>query len=253
MTSSTKTNIQVVTSQQELVEVACEIIVAAAAVSTGQGRFFRIALAGGSTPEPVYTALAGNDGIDWSRWQIFWSDERCVPPTSPESNYQMVKRALLDRLTSPPRVVVRMAGEGDPEAAASAYEEVVREMVPSAPNQGADGLPRFDMVVLGMGNDGHTASLFPHTPALHTTDRLIAPNRAPGPGVPRLTFTYPLLNAARRVLFLVSGASKAITLREVLTGPYQPESYPCQGVRPADGTLTWLVDEEAFSAIEPDL
>jgi len=253
VTSSTKSHIEVVSSQTELIRVACELVSAAAAVCTGQGQFFRVALAGGSTPEPVYAALAEDKDVDWSTWQIFWSDERCVPPASTDSNYNMVKRVLLDRLARPPRVVVRMAGEGDPEAAAVAYEEAVRDMVPPHPKHGAHSLPRFDLVILGMGNDGHTASLFPHTPALHETERLVVPNLAPSQPASRLTFTYPLLNAARRILFLVSGAAKANTLREVLSGPYLPEQYPCQAVLPTAGTVTWIVDEAAFSAIEPDL
>lgn len=253
VTPGPKSHVEVVPTQEDLVAVAHELVAAAATVAAGQRQFFRIALSGGSTPEPVYASLAADKDIDWSRWQIFWSDERCVPPTSPDSNYQMVKRSLLDHLPRPPQMVVRMTGEGDPEAAALAYEEAIGALVPGNPKLGTNAIPCFDMILLGMGNDGHTASLFPHTQALQETTHLVVPNMGPPPHTARLTFTYPLLNAARRIVILVSGASKAATLHEVLSGPYQPEQYPIQAIHTTSGTLTWLVDEAAFAAIEADL
>ncbi|MFN3982397.1 MAG: 6-phosphogluconolactonase [Caldilinea sp.] len=236
--------VRVTPTADDLAHVACEIIAAAATASIGRRRFFRIALAGGSTTRAVYRLLADDPYMDFRRWQIFWSDERCVPPTSPESNYRMAKETLLDRLAEPPALVFRMAGEGDPDAAALAYERAVRELVPPNPAAGTGETPRFDLILLGMGADGHTASLFPGSPALAEQERLVVATAAPT-GQPRLTFTYPLINAARRVLILVSGAEKAATLRAVRTQPPDPNRYPVQGVNPVRGNLTWLVDAAA--------
>lgn len=246
---TTRQQIEVVPDREALVRVACELITAAAAVSMGRRGAFRIALAGGSTPRPIYAAMAEDPYIDWSQWQLFWSDERCVPPTSPDSNYRMVKEALLDRLPQPPGLVFRMAGEGEPAAAAAAYERTVCELVPPNPNAGTGDTPRFDMILLGMGADGHTASLFPGTAALGDTQRLVVANEVPKLGATRLTFTYRLINAARRVLILVSGAEKAAVLREVLNGPRQVAQLPVQGVQPIKGTVTWLVDEAAYGEV----
>ncbi|MFN3333274.1 MAG: 6-phosphogluconolactonase, partial [Caldilinea sp.] len=137
--------VRVTPTADDLAHVACEIIAAAATASIGRRRFFRIALAGGSTPRAVYRLLADDPYMDFRRWQIFWSDERCVPPTSPESNYRMAKETLLDRLAEPPALVFRMAGEGDPDAAALAYERAVRELVPPNPAAGTGETPRFDL------------------------------------------------------------------------------------------------------------
>ena len=236
--------IEVAPTAADLTHIACELIAAAAVASIGRRRFFRVALAGGTTPRAVYRLLADDPYMDFSQWQVFWSDERCVPPTSPESNYLMAKQALLDRLAAPPALVFRMAGEGDPAAAALAYERAVYELVPPNPAAGTGVTPRFDLILLGMGADGHTASLFPGAPALAEQERLVVATAAPS-GQPRLTFTYSLLNAARRVLILVSGAEKAATLRAVLKGPHDPTHYPVQGVQLVKGNLTWLVDAAA--------
>jgi 6-phosphogluconolactonase len=244
--------IDVVPTSAELAAVAQQVITAAAAVSIGRRGFFRIALAGGSTPRAAYQALAGGEHLNWSRWQVFWSDERCVPPTSPDSNYRMAKEALLDPLArrgEAPRMVFRLAGDGDPDAAAAAYDRAIQETVPPNPQSGAGSLPRFDLILLGMGADGHTASLFPHTPALAETGRLVVANPVPQLDTTRLTFTFPLINAARRVLVLVSGADKAAALREVLHGSPDPQRLPSQSLHPVDGTVTWLVDQAAHSQL----
>jgi 6-phosphogluconolactonase len=235
------------------VAVAVELITAAAAISVNRRRFFRVALSGGSTPKPVYAALAEDRDIDWQPWQILWSDERCVPPTSPDSNYHLVKEALLDKLARPPRMVVHMSGDSEPNAAAADYERAVRELVPANPNSGAGDIPRFDLILLGMGGDGHTASLFPGSPALVEQERLVVANPGPPPHTTRLTFTYPIINAARRVLVLVSGEDKAETLRDVLNGPPDPSRLPAQAIHPVDGVVTWLVDEAAFAAVAATL
>jgi 6-phosphogluconolactonase len=245
--------VEVLPTKESLIRVACELVTAAAMISIVRRGVFRIALAGGSTPRPLYERLAEDPDIDWRRWHVFWSDERCVPPEHPESNYRMAKEALLDRLTIKPGLVVRMPGELDPDVAAATYEQNVRELVPAKFEAGENLPPRFDLILLGMGNDGHTASLFPYTAALNESERLVVANHVPQLDTTRLTFTFPLINEARRAIFLVSGADKAETLREVLTGPYDPQKYPSQGVNLRDGQLTWLVDEAAFAAIESDM
>lgn len=243
-------SVEVVPTADDLARVACEIITAAASASIGRRRYFRIALAGGSTPQAVYRLLADDPYMDFAGWQIFWSDERCVPPTSPESNYAMAKAALLDRLARPTALVFRMAGEGDPDAAAIAYERAVRELVPPNPAVVTGQTPRFDLVLLGMGADGHTASLFPGTAALDEQERLVVANHVPQLATTRLTFTHPLINAARRVLILVSGEGKAGTLRDVLATPQDQHRLPVQGVQLLRGNLTWLVDQAAYSQMK---
>lgn len=243
-------SVEVVPTADDLARVACEIITAAASASIGRRRYFRIALAGGSTPQAVYRLLADDPYMDFTGWQIFWSDERCVPPTSPESNYAMAKAALLDRLARPPALVFRMAGEGDPDAAAISYERAVRELVPPNPAVATGQTPRFDLVLLGMGADGHTASLFPGTAALDEQERLVVANHVPQLATTRLTFTYPLINAARRVLILVSGEAKAAALRNVLAGSQDEHRFPVQGVQLRRGNLTWLVDQAAYSQVK---
>lgn len=245
--------VEVLPSEADLVRVASELVNAAALISIGRRAAFRVALSGGSTPRPLYEHLAADPDIDWRKWHLFWGDERTVPPTDPASNYQMVRGALLDRLKTPPGLVVRMAGELPPNEAALRYEQSIRELVPSFMNELTGFVPRFDMIVLGMGEDGHTASLFPHTQALREQERLVVANPVPQLNTSRITFTYPLINAARRVLILVSGEKKAATLQEVLSGPTHPEQWPIQNVALVDGQLTWLVDEAAFSAIEADM
>ncbi len=221
------------------------MIAAASLISIQERGAFHLALAGGSTPGPVYELLAEVPDIDWKRTRVFWSDERCVPPDHADSNYRLAREALLDRLPQPPGFAARMPGELPPEQAAGTYEETIREIVPADES----GLPRFDLILLGMGDDGHTASLFPGSEALNVTDLLVVADYVSKFGSYRLTFTYPLLNASRHVLILVSGASKAITLNAVLTGPHRPNALPVQGVQPTTGRLRWLVDADAAQCI----
>lgn len=228
-------------NRSEFALAAVGMIAAASLISIDQRGAFNIALAGGSTPGQVYELLAEDSHIDWKRSRVFWSDERCVPPEHAESNYRMARETLLDRLPQSPGIVARMPGELPPEQAAVAYEATIREIVP------ADelGTPRLDLILLGMGDDGHTASLFPGSEVLNESDRLVAADYVSKSDSNRLTLTYPLLNAGRHVLILVSGASKASTLNAVLNGPMQPDKLPVQGVQPARGQFRWLVDAEA--------
>jgi len=214
-----------------------------------RGRF-TVALSGGSTPKRLYELLAEpalRSQADWGRVELFWGDERCVPPDDAASNYHMAREAMLSRLPIPPGRVHRMEAERpDRDAAARDYQTVIARTF----GHDADGPPpAFDFILLGMGPDGHTASLFPETAALDETARWVVVNQAPKPPADRLTLTYPVLNAAYEVLFLVAGADKAGVLAEVLEGPPDPKRLPSQGVRPDNGRLVWFVDRPAAARL----
>ena len=204
-----------------------------------RGRF-TIALSGGGTPRKLYSLLATgpySSQIDWKLVDIFWSDERCVPPDDPESNYYMAQEAMLQHLSIPVAQVHRMpADRPDRDAASLAYTRDMQQVF------GTNRVPDFDLIQLGMGPEGHTASLFPHQPSLHETQRLVMPVSVPKPPPDRLTFTPPILNAAHHILFLVTGADKADALHAVIEGPTNPEEYPAQIVQPPNGEVTWMVD-----------
>ena len=233
-------------SCSELALAASGMIAAASLICIQERGAFNLALAGGSTPGPVYELLAEDPDVDWKRTRVYWNDERCVPPEHYDSNYRMALDTLLDRLPQSPGIVARMPGELPSEQAASAYEKTIRRVVPSDES----GIPRFDLILLGMGDDGHTASLFPGSEALKVTERLVTADYVSRFKAYRLTFTYPLLNAGRHLLILVSGASKASTLNAVLKGPHRPNALPVQGVQPATGRLRWLVDADAAQCIQ---
>jgi len=215
-----------------------------------RGRFL-VALSGGSTPRALHQALVAHyrDLIPWERVQVFWSDERCVPPDDPESNFRMARETLLEQVPLPAANIHRMPGERTDYAAAAAdYEAEMRHVFGLPP----DVLLRFDLILLGMGPDGHTASLFPGTTALYETSRLVAANWAPKAPIRRLTFTYPLINNARQIMFLVAGAEKAEALRDVLSGQTTSEDHPSLGVRPTEGEVIWMVDREAMRLYDQD-
>ena len=219
----------------------CEQAVAA------HGRF-TWALSGGSTPRQLYALLASQSiatQIDWSRVEFFWGDERCVPPDHPDSNYRMAREALLDSIAPAPSRVHRMLGEEEPSRAALAYEVELHRAF-GIPDGAA--VPSFDLVLLGMGGDGHTASLFPGTPALRETSRWVVANRLSASSPTRLTLTFPVLNAGANVMFLVSGASKATRVKEVLEG--SDGALPAQAIRPSHGQLTFMLDADAASQLE---
>lgn len=224
---------------------------ALAAMSARAGRPFTVALSGGSTPAILYRLLSSSpfrETLSWSNVHLFFGDERCVPPNSPDSNYRMAFETLISHIEIPPQNVHRMPGElADHGAAARQYESDLRAFFHLSNGEG----PRFDLILLGMGPDGHCASLFPHKPALQERQQLVVATD-PGlqPFVPRLTLTLPTLNNAANVLFLVAGADKAETLARVLNGPPDPEALPSQNVVPINGSLTWLIDREA-AALTP--
>lgn len=217
--------------------------------ATAQRGRFAVALSGGSTPKAMLGVLASQEfarGVEWPSVHFFWSDERCVPPDDPNSNFGMAKQALLGPIRAADANVHRMRGELAPHAGAADYNEQLKAFF------GASDI-RFDLIYLGLGSDGHTASLFPGSAALHVTDVPCVANHVPQDAtLPwRLTLTYPPLNAGRAVVFLVEGTAKADVLAKVLDGPRDVERFPAQGVQPADGTLTWLVDRTAASKLKP--
>ena len=214
--------------------------------STHRGRF-TIALSGGSTPRGLYQLLASpaySGRMDWDRWHIFWSDERCVPPDHRDSNYRMAKESLLDHVSVPASHIHRMEGEKDPQSAAEEYESLVRKMFQSSE-------PSFDLVLLGIGEDGHTASLFPGTAALTTRDRLVVDNWVPILQAHRITFTLPLINAARVVAFLDTSESKAEVLQRVLEPDDGDSLLPAAMVKPATGAVHWFHTKNAAGKLKP--
>jgi 6-phosphogluconolactonase len=225
---------------EEFIRIAREAIAA-------RGRF-SVALAGGSTPRRLYQLLAETpyyEQVNWLRVEFFWGDERCVPPDHKDSNFHMATEALLHRLPIPAANLHRMQAERDPDAAAHDYQdEIARTLGVSS----AGASPAFDLILLGMGPDGHTASLFPGTTALKEKTRWVAPNHVPKLNAHRVTMTAPLLNRAAHVLFLVCGADKAHVLAEVLEGPPEHDRLPSQLVQP-EGSLVWLLDLDASSRL----
>jgi 6-phosphogluconolactonase len=206
-----------------------------------QGRF-SVAVAGGNTPKRVYELLASEryrGRTQWSSVHIFFGDERCVPPDHPDSNYRMVQESLLSHVPIPTVNVHRMRGEDDPPLSARLYEEELRAFFKAAP------WPRFDLVLLGMGEDGHTASLFPNTAALREKKACVVANWVEQLGTFRLTLTVPAICHAAHIIFLVTGKAKAHRLHEVLSGPRDPERLPAQLIQPVNGSLEWLVDKAA--------
>lgn len=217
-----------------------------------RGRF-TVALSGGSTPKRLYQLLTAEpfrSQVDWGRVEFFWGDERCVPPDHTDSNYRMAREAMLDHLPIPAGLVHRIEAErSDRDAAARAYEAVLARSFGARPGGPP---PAFDLILLGMGPDGHTASLFPHTQALGETKRWVVANPVPQLDTERLTLTRPVLNRAREVLFLVAGADKAERLAEVLTGPADPQRLPSQSIQP-EGQLIWFVDRAAAARLPSSL
>ncbi len=228
---------------------AQEFVQAAEQAVATRGRA-RLAISGGSTPKAAFKLLADPNQpwrarMPWDRLDLWWVDERCVPPDDAESNYHMTREALLAHVPLSPVQIHRMEGELEPEAAAARYESELRN---SFRLEGAES-PCFDLVALGMGPDGHTASLFPHTAAIHELGRLVIANHVPQKDTWRITLTWPVINKARAVFFLIGGAEKAQILKEVLTGSYDPERLPSQLIWPSGGILTLILDEAAAALL----
>ena len=243
---STTRTIEVLASATDLFHAAAEEFVRTGRAAIGaQGRF-SVALSGGSTPKALYSLLAGNyASFPWNRTFLFFGDERHVPPTDTESNYRMVHESLLTKITIPSENVFRVPAEiPDADAAASEYEAQLRKFFDLKRGE----FPRFDLILLGLGPDGHTASLFPDSKALEETSRLVVANWVAKFNTHRITFTFPVLNQAADVMFMASGADKADMVHQVLeTKPTPP--FPSQRVQPSNGKLLWMLDEAAAAKL----
>jgi len=242
--------IRILTTPQELYAAAAELAVNAAVEAVGKQGRFTIALSGGSTPRNLLNLLATNAraSLPWDRTFFFWGDERHVAPTDPESNYRMADEAMLSKIPVAAANVFRIPAENpDAAAAAEAYEQTLRKFFGLQPGQ----FPSFDLILLGMGPDGHTASLFPGTAALQEKSKLVVANWVEKLKTSRITLALPVLNAARRVAFLVSGVDKAPALKAVLESDAPGDQYPSKLVRPSNGKLIWFLDRAAASQISP--
>lgn len=246
MTARREPELRVLPDPEVLADSVAQAFVGLARSAANDGGRFAVALAGGRTPRAVYRRLATTHraAVPWEGVHLFWGDERYVPPDHPESNYRMARDALLDHVSIPAGNVHPFRTElAEPEEAARAYEQTLRQFF-------GDRWPRFDLVLLGLGTDGHVASLFPGSPALNERDRLAVHVQGPKPPRLRLTLTLPAINRAAHVHFLVVGASKAEALQRTLEGARDPLASPAQAVRPTDGEVCWWLDREATNRLK---
>lgn len=237
--------IEIVADATELAESAARLFIKIAQRAITERNVFSVALSGGSTPKKLYELLASNsfcEQLDWTKIHFFFGDERSVPPDSDESNFKMAEVALFSKIIRLPQENIhRVAAEKPAADAASDYEQTLKNFFNNE-------LPRFDLILLGMGPDGHTASLFPDSPATEETTNFFIENWIEKFGAYRLTLTFPVINNARQVLFLVAGADKAGVLAEVVQG--SAKKYPAQMINLADGELLWLIDQAASDQIQ---
>jgi len=240
--------LQVYTDAEALARAAAQLLVSESqAASRVRGRF-SVALSGGQTPKRTFELLAQppfRDQVPWGHVHVFWGDERCVPPDDPRSNYRMTKEALLDHVPLQSTQVHRIQGEKPPVDAALEYQTLLQQFFHGA-------APRFDLVYLGLGDNGHTASLFPGTPVLEDTKRWVAEVYVAEQGMYRVTLTAPVINQAAVISFLVAGAGKAQVLEEVIHGPHEPRRLPAQLIRPANGGLLWMADQQAAARVKAE-
>lgn len=248
MSAKGERSLRVFESVEALLFAAREELVQRAQKALRARRRFTLSLSGGSTPRRLYESLVGAE-IDWSRTQVFFGDERCVPPEHADSNYRMAREALLSKIAIPEKNVHRIRTEDeDPERVAKAYEQELQGFFKLRPGE----LPTFDLVLMGMGSDGHTASLFPGTTALAEEVRLVVAPFVEKLGAWRVTMTAPVFNHARAVLFLVAGEDKARALAGVLQEGHSSGEFPARMVRPASGELLWWVDRSAARLLGGD-
>jgi 6-phosphogluconolactonase len=238
--------LNVSSSPDEVALAAAELLTESIVSAVATRGLARVAISGGSTPKAMFALLADPAQkfltlIPWTSLQLFWVDERCVPPTDKDSNFRMTDEAMLSKVPLPEVNVHRMEGELDPTIAAARYESEIRNTFKL---EGAE-TPTFDLILLGMGDDGHTASLFPHTEALDTMSHIVTANHVPQKDTWRITLTWPVINQGRTVVFVIAGKDKAEVLAKVLTGPYDPETLPSQLIRPSSKELTFLLDTAA--------
>lgn len=235
----------IASTAEEAARAAADFVARLARRRTLESGQFTIALSGGSTPRRLYEVLSSEPRVSqvaWDRWRVFWGDERCVPPDHPESNYRMARESLLGRVAIPPTQVFRIRGEAPPPEAATAYEETLRSMFASDP-------PVFDLILVGVGEDGHTASLFAGTEALTERKRLVVANWVPKLGLHRVTFTLPLINAARNVAFLVTEGAKSEAVRQSLEPNSDAQRVPAARVHPTVGCLHWFLTAGAAAGL----
>lgn len=249
-----KPEIKIAPDRNQLCRIAAELILDLAKQAVRARKQCTLALSGGSTPEDLYKLLADDaklrEQFPWESAYFFWGDERHVPPDHKNSNYRMANEAMLRKVPVPEANVYRIRSE-DPNAgrAARNYERELRRFFKLGPAR----FPRFDIVLMGLGPEGHTASLFPGTKALHEKKRLVVSNWVGKFYTDRITLTAALFNRAANVVFLVSGDEKAIPVKAVLEGKYEPEQLPAQLVHPAKGTLLWLLDKAAAKFLGKDV
>lgn len=232
----------------EVAQSAAELFTSSVVAAANARGIARVAISGGTTPKAMFALLASDafaKRVPWDKLDLYWVDERCVGPEDADSNYRMTKEALLSKVPLAEDRIHRMEGELEPEEAAARYEAAIRN---GFRLEGAE-TPTFDLVLLGMGDDGHTASLFPHTEALNDMTHIVVANHVPQKDTWRITLTWPVINQGREVAFLIEGAGKAQVLHDVFEGPYQPETYPSQIIRPASGKLTLLLDSAAAAKL----
>ena len=237
--------IQIYPNQESLSFGAARLFVRQAGLACKDRGRFSVALSGGHTPQRTYELLAQSpfrDQVAWSQTHVFWGDERCVPPEGPQSNARVARLLLLEQVPIPPHQIHPIFCARSPKEAAQDYEDLLRSFF-------GEGPTRLDLIFLGLGEDGHTASLFPQTPVLNEGKRWAAETYLPQQDLYRVTLTPPLINQTAVVAFLVAGDTKAPILKEVLEGPRHPHRYPAQLIHPSSGRLQWLVDKEAASQL----
>lgn len=245
MTPAARPEIRVFPDAVSLSHAAADIVVSLSAESSAARGKFTIALSGGSTPKHLYALFASSpfrEAVSWSKTHVFWADERCVPPRHPDSNYKLAFDVFLSGVPVPAEHIHRIWGEEEPGKAAQAYEDTLRRIL------GSSGLPVFDLVLLGVGEDGHTASLFSGSAATREKKRLAMPVYVEPPGLSRVTLTLPVLNNAAHVLFLATGHSKAAIVHEVMEDG-NPKNCPAGLIQPVHGSVTWMLDREAARAL----
>lgn len=227
----------------ELAEQLAKDFSAAVSEKAASGELLTVALSGGHTPKTFFEVLSiqYSEKIAWDNVVFFWGDERCVPPDNDESNFKMTNLALLSKIEMPEANIHRVRGEDPPHNEALRYAEEIKAFIPA----GSNGFPSFDWIFLGMGPDGHTASLFPGAPTLEEKEKVCVVATHPETGQKRVSVTFPVLDAAKRVSFLVAGDSKAPVLKEIMESGGEPLPYPASMVNPVDGVLEWYLDKAA--------
>ena len=246
--SSTKQmshKISVAQSDLEWVNTVVQEIIFQATQAIRARGFHTLVLSGGHTPQPIFQELASptyQTQLDWKKIYIFWGDERCVPPTDQDSNFFMAKTALLDRIAIPPNNVFRIRGEIQPEEAANVYQQDIDQFFIGREK-------RFDTILLGLGEDGHTASLFPNTNGLRESTRWVVPNMNPYSNTHRVTLTFPAINNSRNIIFLVNGANKAKVVADIIRNPNSPPQYPAKQITGKETQPHWILDSAAAKKI----